>query len=78
MIRTDVAKKGVTQIKFQFIFWTWVIALAARVTIFSSRSIRQVAGWLGHTDPAFTLRTYVHLMDDGLGDPLGGAEWTTD
>jgi hypothetical protein len=25
-----------------------------------------VASWLGHADPAFTLRTYVHLMDEGL------------
>lgn len=24
-----------------------------------------VNGWLGHSDAAFTLRTYVHLMDDG-------------
>ena len=24
--------------------------------------------WLGHADPAFTLRTYVHLMDEGIGD----------
>ena len=23
---------------------------------------------LGHADPAFTLRTYVHLMDAGIGD----------
>ena len=23
---------------------------------------------IGHADPGFTLRTYVHLMDDGLGD----------
>jgi hypothetical protein len=23
--------------------------------------------WLGHADPAFTLRTYVHLMDEGVG-----------
>jgi len=34
----------------------------------SGKNIRQVAAWLGHTDPAFTLRTYTHLMDDGLGD----------
>jgi hypothetical protein len=27
-----------------------------------------VCDWLGHADPAFTLRTYVHLMDGGLGD----------
>jgi hypothetical protein len=24
--------------------------------------------WLGHHSPAFTLATYVHLMDGGLGD----------
>jgi hypothetical protein len=24
--------------------------------------------WLGHSDPGFTLRTYVHLIDDGMGD----------
>jgi hypothetical protein len=23
---------------------------------------------LGHADPGFTLRTYVHLMDEGIGD----------
>jgi len=23
---------------------------------------------LGRSDPGFTLRTYVHLIDDGLGD----------
>jgi integrase len=27
-----------------------------------------VAEWLGHADPSFTLRTYVHLMDAGVGD----------
>lgn len=34
----------------------------------SGKNAKQVAGWLGHTDPAFTLRTYVHLLDGGLGD----------
>jgi len=24
-------------------------------------------GWLGHGDPGFTLRCYVHLMDEGSG-----------
>lgn len=32
------------------------------------RNVKQVSEWLGHADPAFTLRTYVHLMDDGVGD----------
>jgi integrase len=31
------------------------------------RNVKQVAEWLGHADPSFTLRTYVHLIDDGVG-----------
>jgi hypothetical protein len=27
-----------------------------------------VSEWLGHADAAFTLRTYVHLIDEGVGD----------
>jgi integrase len=41
---------------------------SASMLLESGKNIRQVAAWLGHTDPAFTLRTYTHLMDDGLGD----------
>jgi integrase len=33
----------------------------------SGKNIKQVSDWLGHADPAFTLRTYVHLLDGGLG-----------
>lgn len=32
------------------------------------RNIKQVAEWLGHRDPKFTLDTYVDLLDDGVGD----------
>lgn len=31
------------------------------------RNVKQVQEWLGHSDPGFTLRTYVHLMDEGVG-----------
>jgi len=34
----------------------------------AGRNPRQVQAWLGHSDPGFTLRTYVHLMDEGVGD----------
>jgi Phage integrase family len=34
----------------------------------TGRNIKQVQEWLGHADPSFTLRTYVHLMDEGVGD----------
>ena len=32
------------------------------------RNVKQVQEWLGHADPGFTLRTYVHLIDEGVGD----------
>lgn len=34
------------------------------------RSVVMVSHFMGHADPAFTLRTYVHLMGDGVGGPL--------
>jgi len=40
----------------------------ASLLIERGRRIEQVSAWLGHSDPAFTLRTDVHLMDDGVGD----------
>ena len=48
-----------------------VSAHGASMLFEGGKNIRQVAEWLGHTDPAFTLRTYVPLMDKGLG----GAEF---
>ena len=34
----------------------------------SGKNVLQVSRWLGHEDPAFTLKTYVHLLDAGLGE----------
>lgn len=34
--------------------------------------IKTVQTWLGHADPAFTLRTYVHLMDRGVREAPAG------
>lgn len=36
----------------------------------NGRNPKQVADWLGHADPGFTLSTYVHLLDDGVGEGL--------
>jgi integrase len=33
----------------------------------NGRNVKQVSEWLGHADPSFTLSTYVHLLDDGIG-----------
>lgn len=34
------------------------------------RNAVQVQRWLGHHSPGFTLATYVHLLDEDLGQPL--------
>jgi integrase len=51
----------------------------ASILFASGKNPKQVQMWLGHSDPGFTLRTYVHLIDDGLGDAdfLDGAKWAT-
>jgi integrase len=41
---------------------------AASLLFEAGRNVKQVQEWLGHADPSFTLRTYVHLMDAGVGD----------
>jgi len=30
--------------------------------------IAVISAWLGHADPAFTMRTYVHAQNDALKD----------
>jgi integrase len=40
----------------------------ASILFAAGKNPKQVQMWLGHSDPGFTLRTYVHLIDDGLGD----------
>lgn len=34
----------------------------------NGKNVKQVQAWLGHSDPGFTVRTYIHLMDEGVGD----------
>ena len=42
----------------------------ASILFESGRNIRQVQHWLGHHSPSFTLDTYVHLLDEGVGEGL--------
>jgi integrase len=37
------------------------------------RNVVQVQRWLGHHSASFTLDTYVHLLDNDLGEPLQAA-----
>jgi integrase len=40
----------------------------ASILFEAGRNVKQVSEWLGHADPGFTLRTYIHLLDEGVGD----------
>ena len=50
-------------------FHTFRHTVASRLFA-AGRNAVQVQRWLGHHSAAFTLATYVHLLDDDLGDPL--------
>jgi integrase len=51
----------------------------ASVMLESGESIVSLAKWLGHPDPAFTLRTYTHFMPQAGARGLSAIEaWFTD
>lgn len=61
----EPAKEWKTWVRFHTLRHTCVSLLFE-----AGRDVAQVAAWLGHTEPGFTLRTYVHLMDNGVGDAV--------
>lgn len=52
-------------------------ATPASILFDEGRNVVQVQRWLGHHRPSFTIDTYVHLLDDDLGEPLGPAQVNT-
>src|ERR671924_804001 len=44
-------------------------ASCATLLFRNGRNAKQVQKYLGHSGPGFTLRTYVHLLDDDLDSP---------
>src|SRR4051794_15593694 len=56
---------GVPWIGFHSFRHTCASLLFAR-----GKNAKQVQRWLGHHAASFTLDTYTHLMDDGVGAPL--------
>ena len=53
-------------------FHTFRHTVASRLFA-GGRNVVQVQRWLGHHSASFTLDTYVHLLDNDLGEPLGAA-----
>ncbi|HEU4905534.1 MAG TPA: tyrosine-type recombinase/integrase [Solirubrobacterales bacterium] len=67
--REVVSKSGKTRTRSTISFHVFRHTCAS-LLFEEGRNVKQVADWLGHTDPGFTLRTYVHLLDAGLGGGL--------
>lgn len=54
-------------------FHTFRHTVASRLFA-EGRNVVQVQRWLGHHSASFTLDTYVHLLDNDLGQPLQAAD----
>jgi integrase len=67
VLKPAVADLGLPRVTFHSFRHT-----CASLLFEQGRNVRQVADWLGHSDPAYTLRTYVHLLDDGCVSGFGG------
>lgn len=42
----------------------------ASMLLAEGRNVKQVQRWLGHAKASITLDTYLHLLDEGVGEPL--------
>lgn len=67
-LASRVLKPAVTDLGLGWVSFHSLRHTCASLLFEQGRNVRQVAEWLGHADPAYTLRTYIHLLDDGLGD----------
>jgi integrase len=43
---------------------------AASLLFERGANVKQVQRFLGHADPSLTLRTYIHLLGDDIGEPI--------
>lgn len=65
VLKPTASEAGVSWVAFHTFRHTCATLLFAQ-----GRNAVQVQRWLGHHSPAFTLATYVHLLDEDLGGPL--------
>jgi len=73
VLKPAAEEAGVSWIGFHTFRHTCASLLFAR-----GKNAKQVQRWLGHHAASFTLDTYAHLLDDGVGEALDlGAELAT-
>lgn len=64
--KVEVEVKGEKKVRSAVSFHTFRHTCAS-LLFEAGRNVKQVQAWLGHADPGFTLKTYIHLMDSGVG-----------
>ena len=69
-IRRDILEPATTAARLEWVTFHAFRHTCASILFEQGKNIAQVSAWLGHADPAFTLRTYVHLLDAGLGGAI--------
>ena len=68
-VRKRVLKPAARKVGLDWVGFHSFRHTAASLLFEAGRDVKQVQEWLGHHDPGFTLRTYVHLLDQAWARP---------
>ena len=78
-VRNRYIKPAAEEVGAPWCGWHTLRHTCASILFDEGRNVVQVQRWLGHHKPSFTIDTYVHLLDDDLGDRSatfdGISEW---
>ena len=69
-VRNRIIRPAAQQAGVPWCGWHTFRHTCASILFAEGRNIVQVQRWLGHHAPSFTLDTYVHLLEDDIGQPL--------
>jgi integrase len=69
-VRNRVIRPAGEKARVPWCGWHTFRHTCASILFAEGRNVVQVQRWLGHHAPSFTLDTYVHLLEDDIGQPL--------
>lgn len=65
-VRRRVLKPAAKRAGVEWVSYHTFRHTCASLLFSNGRNVKQVQEWLGHSDPGFTMRTYIHLIDEHL------------
>lgn len=69
-VRNRIIRPAAEEAGVPWVGWHTLRHTCASLLFHQGRNVVQVQRWLGHHSPSFTLDCYVHLLEEGVGDPL--------